>query len=105
VIASLLQRYSSRGLTVVAPTKYYGYTEEGKEAGPAVEKRYIEQIKDRFYSQLRNVPMPLSDANFTTYGCSSTPTLALVDKLGIVRWYHPGAATEAELMAEIEKIL
>ena len=96
---------SARGLTLVAPTKYYGYVEEGKDAPPTSEKRHIEQVKDRFYSQLGNAPMPLSDANFTTYGCSSTPTLAIVNKQGVVSWYHPGSATEAELIREIEKVL
>jgi thiol-disulfide isomerase/thioredoxin len=105
ILAALMRRYGARGLTLVAPTKYYGYMEEGQDAAPAAEKRYIEQIRQRFYSQLGNAPMPLSDANFITYGCSSTPTLALIDKQGVVRWYHPGAATEAELAREIEKVL
>jgi hypothetical protein len=48
---------------------------------------------------------PLSNKIFETYGCSSTPTLALIDKQGIVRWYHPGTATEAELSREIEAVL
>ena len=105
ILAALMRRYSARGLTLVAPTKYYGYVEEGKDAPPTSEKRHIEQVKDRFYSQLGNAPMPLSDANFTTYGCSSTPTLAIVNKQGVVSWYHPGSATEAELIREIEKVL
>jgi thiol-disulfide isomerase/thioredoxin len=105
IITRLMRRYSPRGLTVIAPTKYYGYVAEGRDAGPAEEKRYIQQVRDRYYSPLASVPMPLSDANFTTFGCSSTPTLALVDKQGIVRWYHPGAATEAELTKQIEKLL
>jgi thiol-disulfide isomerase/thioredoxin len=105
ILSKLMQRYSSRGLTLVAPTKYYGYVANGDDAPPAVEKRYIEQIRQQFYSPLGNMMVPLSNANFATYGCSSTPTLALVDKQGIVRWYHPGSATEAELIREIEKVL
>jgi hypothetical protein len=31
---------------------------------------------------------------------SSTLTLVLVDRRGIVRWYHPGAATEQELSVQ-----
>jgi thiol-disulfide isomerase/thioredoxin len=106
IIANLMRRYAPRGLQLVGPTKYYGYMEEGQDATPAQEKVYIQQIFDRYYSPLRSyISIPLSNANFTEYGCSSTPTLALVDKNGIVRWYHPGAATEAELAAEIEKVL
>ena len=106
IIANLMRRYSARGLQLVGPTKYYGYMEEGQNATPAQEKAYIQQIFDRYYSPLRSyISIPLSNANFTEYGCSSTPTLAIVNKNGVVSWYHPGAATEAELAAEIEKVL
>lgn len=106
IIATLMKRYSARGLQLVGPTRYYGYVEDGKDAKPAEEKPYIQQIFDRYYSQLRSyMSIPLSNANFTEYGCSSTPTLAIVDKNGTVSWYHPGAATEAELAAAIEKVL
>jgi thiol-disulfide isomerase/thioredoxin len=105
ILNKIMQRYSSRGLTLVAPTRYYGYVEGGADANPAQEKRYIEQIRNRYYPLLLNFPVPLSKTIFETYGCSSTPTLALVDKAGIVRWYHPGAATEAELAVQIERIL
>lgn len=106
IIADLMRRYASRGLQLVGPTKYYGYIEEGRSAVPAQEKAYIQQIFDRYYAPLRSyMAVPLSNANFTEYGCSSTPTLAIVDKRGLVSWYHPGAASEAELAAEIEKVL
>ena len=52
------------------------------------------------------MPVPISGANFANYGANfSTPTLVLLDRQGIVRWYHPGAATEKELAANIEAIL
>jgi thiol-disulfide isomerase/thioredoxin len=105
VLANLMRRYSPRGLAIVAPTRYYGYVEGGADAGKSAEKRYIGQIRDRYYAPLTSAPAPLSDAIFETYGCSSTPTLALIDKQGIVRWYHPGTATEAELAREIEAVL
>lgn len=105
ILANIARRYASSGLTVVAPTRYYGYVEGGEDAKPAQEKRYIEQVRDRYYSALASAPVPLSNAIFEAYGCSSTPTLTLVDKAGIVRWYHPGSATEAELAAQIERIL
>ena len=105
MLANLMRRYGSRGLTMVAPTRYYGYVEGGQDAPRAAEKRYIEQIRDRYYASLASAAVPLSNTIFETYGCSSTPTLALIDKQGIVRWYHPGTATEAELVREIEALL
>jgi len=49
--------------------------------------------------------VPLSANNFITYGASSTPTLVLIDRGGIVRYYHPGSASEAELNAKIRAVL
>ena len=51
------------------------------------------------------MPVPLSANNFIAYGASSTPTLVLIDRGGIVRYYHPGAASEAELTARIRALL
>jgi predicted transcriptional regulator len=51
------------------------------------------------------MPAPLSAANFVTYGASTTPTLILIDRAGVVRFYHPGAVSEAELSARIQAIL
>jgi thiol-disulfide isomerase/thioredoxin len=105
ILQRLQARYAPRGLAVLAPTRYYGYVEGGEDALPAIEKRYIEQVRSRYYPGLATVPIPLSNQIFETYGCSSTPTLALVDKQGVVRWYHPGNATEVELAREIEAVL
>jgi thiol-disulfide isomerase/thioredoxin len=105
VIASVVKKYGPQGLVLVGPTRYYGYVANGIEASPAVEKPYIESILRRFYAPLGNMPAPLSNANFTRYGASSTPTLVLVDRKGIVIWYHPGAATGRELSSQIERAL
>jgi thiol-disulfide isomerase/thioredoxin len=105
ILADLMKRYGPLGLTLVAPTRYYGYVEAGQDAAPAVEKRYIAQIRDRYYPLLASVPIPLSNTIFETYGCSSTPTLALIDKQGVVRWYHPGNATSAELIRALQPLL
>jgi thiol-disulfide isomerase/thioredoxin len=105
IIARLLQRYEPRGLQIVAPTRYYGYVAGGEDAPPAKEKPYIAQIRDQYYAPLKSAPVPLSNAIFEAYGCSTTPTLALVDKRGVVRWYHPGNATEAEMAKQIEAVL
>ena len=106
IIANVMRRYSSQGLQLVAPTQYYGYAARGEDATPAEEKVWIQSVQDRFYAPLENfASVPISNENFQTYGCSTTPTLAIVDKNGNVSWYHPGAATEAELVREVEKVL
>jgi thiol-disulfide isomerase/thioredoxin len=105
ILASLQKTYGPKGLEIVAPTKLYGYVAGGDDAPPAVEKPYIAKVRSEFYAGLGGIAMPLSSANFLTYGSSTTPTIVLIDANGIVRYYHPGAATEAELAARIQKLL
>ena len=50
-------------------------------------------------------PTPVSAANHQRYGVSSTPTLAILDRSGIIRTYNPGRLTEAELEARIAPLL
>ena len=104
IIADLMQRYGPKGLVMIGPTKLYGYAAGGEDAPPAVEKQYIEKIRQGFYGSLP-MTVPISGANFLAYGASTTPTIVLIDAAGVVRFYHPGALPEAELAAHIEKVL
>ena len=65
----------------------YGYVAGGKDAPPDQEMRYIEEIRSRFYAGLADMPVPVSEENMRNYGVSSTPTLVLIDKRGLVRMY------------------
>lgn len=105
VIAGLRKKYGPQGLELVAPTKYYGYVANGADATPEVEKPYIESIRRQFYAPLLDIPAPLNNVNFARYGASSTPTLVMVDRKGIVSWYHPGTTNEKELITQIERAL
>ena len=105
ILASLLKKYESRGLTVISPTQRYGYVAGGKEAGPADERKYIEQIKTQFYPWMDNRTVALSETNHQRYGVSTTPTIVLLDRAGKVRSYHPGNYTEAELDALVQPLL
>ncbi len=76
--------------------------------GPATadeEKRYIDQVRQSSYSQLANVPVPLSSANHDRYGVSTTPTLVLVDREGAVRLYHPGRMTKEALEPIVRRLV
>jgi thiol-disulfide isomerase/thioredoxin len=104
VLASLRNTYGPKGLIVIGPTRLYGYVAGGDEAAPGAEKQYIDQVRHRYYAALADMPVPIGAANFLTYGASTTPTLILIDRAGVVRFYHPGAASEAELSARIQAI-
>jgi thiol-disulfide isomerase/thioredoxin len=105
ILQKLYEKYRARGLTVVAPTMRFGYVAGGKTAPPDEELRYIVQIRDQYYPWLADVPTPVSAANHQRYGVSSTPTLAILDRSGIIRTYNPGRLTEAELEARIAPLL
>jgi len=104
ILAQIAREYGPKGLVMIAPTQHYGYVANGDEAGPADELKYIEQIRHQYYADLLNFPAPVSEANFRNYGASTTPTLVLIDRQGIVRLYHPGAMTIDELRAALNRI-
>ena len=105
ILADLRRIYAPKGLVLIGPTRLYGYAANGDPATPAEEKQYIEKVRREFYAALSGMPVPLDAANFQRYGASTTPTLVLLDGNGIVRYYHPGAISEAELAAHIQAVL
>jgi thiol-disulfide isomerase/thioredoxin len=105
VLARLMERYGSQGLSIVAPTQRFGYVAGGKDAAPDVEKAYIDEIRRTHYAMLEGQPVPLSTANHVRYGVSTTPTIVLLDRAGKVRLYHPGQMTEEELEPRIKQLL
>ena len=104
IVAHIRQAFKPQGLVVIGPTRLYGYVAGGEEAPAAQERRYIEEVRRRYYAALPDMPVPLSAANFIAYGASTTPTLVLIDGAGVVRYYHPGAVPEAELSARIRAL-
>lgn len=105
VLARLLEEYGPRGLTLVGPTQRYGYVAGGKEAGPQEELAYIDEVRSRFYGQLGAMRVPVSEENFRNYGASTTPTLVLIDRSGIVRLYHPGNLPYEELAPKVAALV
>jgi thiol-disulfide isomerase/thioredoxin len=104
IITQLRSEFAAKGLTVIGPTRLYGYTAQAEHAPASDELRYIDAVRHRFYGGLLDMPVPISKANFDTYGASTTPTLVLLDRTGKVAWYHPGAVPYGELRGEIEKV-
>lgn len=105
IITQLRSEYAGKGLKVIGPTRYYGYTAQIEHARPSDELQYIDAVRHRFYAGLLDMPVPISKSNFEVYGASTTPTLVLLDRAGKVAWYHPGAVAYGELRGEIEKVI
>jgi thiol-disulfide isomerase/thioredoxin len=104
-LARLAATYAPKGLVVIGPTQHYGYVAGGVEAPPQQETAYIDFIRHQFYASLAAMPVPVSEENFKDYGASTTPTLVFVDRKGIVRQYHPGTMSYAEMVSAVNAIL
>jgi thiol-disulfide isomerase/thioredoxin len=105
VLEALLGKYRDQGLTVVAPTQRYGYVAKRAPAPPAEEMAYMAQIRDQVYPWLAREWVPVSEENLKNYGASTTPTVVLVDRAGIVRLYHPGQMTMEQIEPHIKAIV
>ena len=103
ILARLMQAYGPHGLVLIGPTQLYGYTAAG-DATPQVEMQYIEQVRKQFYGALAGMTVPVATDNFDRYGCSTTPTLVLIDGHGVVRMYHPGAMSYEELAEQVKAV-
>lgn len=104
ILARLKQEYGGRGLAIIGPTQRYGYMARGQDATPEQELRYIEEIRKTHYAELADMPVPVSEENFKNYGASTTPTLVLIDREGIVRLYHPGKMAYEELAPLVDAV-
>ncbi|MEZ5293327.1 MAG: TlpA disulfide reductase family protein [Vicinamibacterales bacterium] len=105
VLETLQSRYGAQGLTIVSPTQRYGYVAARKTAPAAEEMTYIAQIRDQFYPWMANGQVPVSEENFKNYGASTSPTVVLVDREGVVRLYHPGQMKLAEIEPLVKAIV
>ena len=99
------QKYKTQGLVIVAPTRFYGTSEQNKPATPEVEKPHISKIWAEGYRGLEDVAVPIDTETVVTYGASATPTFVLIDKTGIVRFYTPTRLSEAELSKRIDRLI
>lgn len=105
IIAHLATELEPKGLLVVAPTRLYGYTADDEHAPPAKETAFVQKVYEKYYSMIPKAQVPLDASNFERFGASTTPTIVLVDRRGVVRLYHPGVIEEAALRAAIEPLL
>lgn len=104
-LARLASAFGPRGLSIVAVTRLYGTGTEGKPAAPAEERALVERVWRESYPGLDSVPIAVDTETMVRYGASATPTYALVDREGNVRFYSPTRVAESELVRRIEEVL
>lgn len=103
-LVRLLAQYQSKGLVLIGPTQHYGYIAGGDDASREQETRYIDAVRNQYYAALSGMSVPVSEANFQRFGASTTPTLVLIDRQGIVRLYHPGAMPYQQLANKLAEV-
>jgi thiol-disulfide isomerase/thioredoxin len=104
-VEALFEKYRARDFVLIAPTQRYGYVAAGRPAAPDKELRYITQVRDTYYGFMRDVAVPVSEANYKQYGVASIPMHVLIDRKGIIRLYQPGRMTSDELDAAVRNLL
>jgi thiol-disulfide isomerase/thioredoxin len=104
-LSRVSRKYRAQGLVVIAPTRYYGTGAENKSATPAEEKAHMAKVWAEVYAGLEGVSIPIDADTMVRYGVSATPTFALIDRKGVVRFYSPTRLSEAELSRRIEAVL
>ncbi len=102
ILERLQEQFESKGLTIIGPTRRYGYVAGGVEASPANELNYIRQVQEHYYSGLRMM-VPVSEDNFKNYGSSSSPTLVVIGRNGLVTLYNPGGMSYEQLHPVVAK--
>jgi thiol-disulfide isomerase/thioredoxin len=105
IVAKLAGEFEPKGLQVIAPTRLYGYTAQDEHAPAHEEREFIDKVFEHYYAAIPQASVPLDSGNFERFGASTTPTIVLVNRAGIVQTYHPGAMDEASLRLAIEAVL
>jgi len=105
MLSRVLRKYRAQGLVMIAPTRYYGTGAENKPATPAEEKAHMAKVWAEVYAGLDGVSILIDTDTMVRYGVSATPTYALIDRKGLVRFYSPTRISEAELSRRIEAVL
>ena len=105
ILAELMKKYGDQGFVVVSPTMRFGYVARGKTAPADEEMRYIEQVRQEFYPMLAGQPIPVSEATHLRFGVSTTPTLVLLDRAGVIRMYNPGRLTMEQLEPRVRALV
>ncbi len=105
VLTALYEEHHDRGLVIVGPTQFYGFVSRGQTATPEEELAYLKGDYTAQFPIPSWMSVPISTKNFLNFGVSTTPTLVLVDRDGIVQRYNPGDLSHEELTALIEPLL
>jgi len=105
ILEQIQETYGDQGLAIIGPTQFYGYMARGQNATPEQELDYLRGVYQERFPIPSWMSVPISQQNFLDFGVSTTPTLVIIDREGIVRLYNPGDLPYDELSAQVERLL
>ncbi len=105
VLDQLNETYGDQGLAILGPTQLYGYVSRGEDATPEQELAYLRGAYQERFPVPSWMSVPISQQNFLDFGVSTTPTLVVIDREGIVQLYNPGDLPYEELAPHVERLL
>jgi thiol-disulfide isomerase/thioredoxin len=105
VLDQLNETYGDQGLAILGPTQLYGYVSRGEDATPEQELAYLRGAYQERFPIPSWMSVPVSQRNFLDFGVSTTPTLVVIDREGIVQLYNPGDLPYEELAPHVERLL
>ena len=91
-------------LSVVAPTRLFGYTTKGNFVEEAVELAHLQEMRQVDYPDLATCPIPFGAENFDRYGASTIPTLVGIRPGGSVGFFHAGVLKEDALEERLQSL-
>jgi thiol-disulfide isomerase/thioredoxin len=104
VLEQIHETYGDQ-VAVIGPTQLYGYVSRGQDATPEQELEYLRGDYQERFPIPSWMSVPISQQNFLDFGVSTTPTVVVIDREGIVRLYNPGDLPYDELAPQIERLL
>ena len=103
---ALREEFGSSGLVLIGPTCRYGYFDEGRRepaTTPAGNSTHPMCARPVLFLA-SGTAHPDKRAKLRCFGVSTTPTLVLIDRAGIVSLYHPGKMSYRDLAPKVRKL-
>ena len=105
-LIKLHEQFGDQGLAFVGPTKLFGFSKSRKKkVSEDEELAYVEGSWQKEYPLPDWMSRPMKQSYFDDFGVSTTPTMVIADREGVVRLYHPGLMTLEELEAVVMPLL
>ncbi len=105
-LITIHEQFGDHGLAIVGPTKLFGFSKSRKNnVSENEELAYVEGSWQKKHPLPEWMSKPMKQSYFNDFGVSTTPTMVIADREGIVRLYHPGSMTLEELEAAVMPLL